>query len=225
MSYKPSRHGSAACTPLPPALMHAPHPLGVAPRRMAPQTPSQVIASPSAALVHTLPHMIGSAADDGEVLLTLPLVAQAWRHAAQEQVAARRLRDRPYQQRNRPCSKDETRFHVPLHALQRQWPVLTEGHKRRHALAAAGAGDLNVVAWAAPTAIGAQAYICERAALTGRLEVLQWARSQGCPWDEHTCTYAARGGHLEVLQWARSQGCHRINSRLPPLPRAATWKC
>ena len=146
--------------------------------------------------------MVCAATDAGELLWTLPLVAQAWRRAAQEQATARRLRKQPQ------MFHWVSRFAAPLHALQRQWPALTERQKRRQLCAIIAAGDLPTLQWALPRAPEeAQREVCWSAARFGSLQVLQWARSQGCPWSEQTCYEAARGGHLEVLQWAHSQGC------------------
>jgi hypothetical protein len=68
---------------------------------------------------------------------------------------------------------------------------------------AAGAGDLDMLQWAAVHIPTKSLRICTLAALAGHLHILQWAHANEFPWDEMTCAAAAEGGHLEVLQWLR----------------------
>ena len=166
------------------------------------QTRSGASSARADALQHIMPHAVCAAADAGELLFTLPMVDQAWRRAAQEQAAARRLRKQP------KVFAWESRFPAPLHALQRHWPALTVWQQEGQLCANIAVGDLRTLQWALPQSPAlAQRAVCRSAARFGSLEMLQWVRSQGCPWDEWTCSSAGERGHLEVLQWARGQGC------------------
>jgi len=51
------------------------------------------------------------------------------------------------------------------------------------------------------------AKVFDAAADAGNMEVLQWAASKALPWSEHTCQKALRGNHLECLIWLRERGC------------------
>ena len=50
-------------------------------------------------------------------------------------------------------------------------------------------------------------WCCTWAAGAGELEVLAWCVENGCQFDKTVCSAAAREGHLEVLMWARSKVC------------------